>query len=438
MASEPSTADSRPFLERFLGFLRKKGVPVGAIVISGGRLLVRIGDRAAPLDIHVGPPDQTTPFRWLGPYALGYSGAQDLDELQRTWVELVAALLQRSQGHLPELLAAPGAVGLDDEPLELAIPMEFPFASVELSEDPATGGLTAEVLVRLTARCNQDCPYCSAPPPLPDPPAAQVLRLIDRVAAAELPTVVSLTGGEPSLRRELPAIMRHALAQLRRGRVHVQTNAVGFAAEGRLDDYPPPSPNLRFFVSFHAADEAMYDAATGSKGQYERAIQGIRNLLAAGYDMTLNCVVNRINVDHIVDWVAAIPELFPDGRPLLHFSVTMCPEHRPSAPDTLVRYKELAPQLEQAAARARELGLPHDPLQGSTHASIPACLLDEEWRRVEGRGAHIGAHETGYEDYTRIWVKAERCRTCAADAWCLGLPRPYARKFGLDELEPIS
>ena len=439
----PETADpardrARP-LRRLRAFLRKHGVPVGPVVVAGGRLRLWMGTgRERRIEVHLGPPEGRRPYRRLGELALGYGGTPSLDDREQAWLDLIVALLSRSAGQLPALLARPAAAGTEDLPFAEALPLEFPFCTVELADDADGSGPRMETLVRLTTSCNQSCPFCSAPPPLDDPPGDEVRRLLDRVSSHGTRGLVTLTGGEPTLRRDLPALVEHALGGPAHQVVHVQTNAVSFVREARAAAYPK-SERLGFFVSFHAADEAIYDRCTGTTGQYGRAVEGIRHLLAGGWHVIVNCVVNRWNLDHLSDWVDAIPRLFPASPPpLLHFSVTMCPEHRPEAPDSLVRYRELSPKLEQAVARARALGLPHDPLQGSTHASIPACLTSAAFREDPSRRPRIGAHETGYEDEGKPWIKARGCRTCRADAWCLGLPRPYVQRFGLEELEPLG
>lgn len=436
MTSPETDARTRP-LERLRTFLRKHGVPVGPVVVAEGRLRIQIDiGRDRPLTVHVGPRSDRAPYRTVGGLALGYTGVRQLDDLQQTWLDLVTALLARSGDRLPLLLRRSGAVGVDELPVAVAVPLEFPFCTMEVVDDTDGSGPRMEVLVRMTIRCNQACPFCSAPPPLPDPPADEVRRLLDRVSASGLRGLVTLTGGEPTIRKDLPDIVGHALRGPANQHVHVQTNAVFFHRPERVELYPKDA-RLGFFVSLHAIDEAIYDACTATKGQLPRAIEGVRNLLDAGHELLLNCVVNRWNVDHLREWIEAIPRLFPGSDPLLHFSVTMCPEHRPDAPDLLVPYTELAPKLEAAVRRADELGLRHDPLQSSTHASIPACLVTEAARQDHTHRPRIGEHETGYEDLEKLWVKAARCRTCSVNPWCLGLPRPYARKFGLEELTPI-
>jgi hypothetical protein len=196
---------------------------------------------------------------------------------------------------------------------------------------------------------------------------------------------------------------------------------------------------LFFFVSLHALDEGIYDRCTGTEGQLSTALEGTRRILAAGHPVTVNTVVTSENFGHLEEMVRRLPEVFSGERkPALHFSVLICPEWRPEAADYLVKYTELVPVLERAARTAEGLGIAVDSLLSSTHASMPPCVLPAEARGMGRHLPEIAEHETGYEDDGRPWVKAEQCRQCAETGRCLGVPRPYAAKFGLEELVPLT
>jgi hypothetical protein len=334
----------------------------------------------------------------------------------------------------------PPALAVDDPVVDRA------GAPVHFTVETGTAGAMrwTELLLRLTARCNQACPFCSGPPDHPDADPGRLRPWLDEVLPGLERPAVTLTGGEPTLWPGLPDLVRWLLPRKEVVEVRIQTNAVSFARADRVDACPA-DPRLVLFVSFHAARADLYDACTGSTGQFDLAVAGIRNLLGAGHRLTLNLVANRHNAPHLADFVEAIPALFRGPRlPRLHFSITMCPEHRAEAPAWLVRYGDLSPRLHRAAVRARELGMECDSLLSSTHASIPACLVPEGARARDARGGkghavpELRAGETGLDGAMRNWVKAPACERCSQTRWCLGLPRPYAARFGTGELRPIA
>ncbi len=417
--------------------LRRARVPVRDAILGDGLLRLLVGGSAdRPLSFVVRPAGHGPPaYGTAGPFCLGFEGRRDLGARERAWAERMLDALRTLGGEIPPRLDGFSAICLPTGEPHADVARLFPFLDVERSSSER--GADVEVLVRVTSRCNQACPFCSAPEHAEPSPEA-LLASWSAVSRLLPGATLTLTGGEPTVRPRFLDEVATARALDGIGRVHVQTNAVGFGST--LDPAVlPPGPDLTFFVSLHAVDERIYDACTGTRGQLPRALAGVRRLLEAGHDVTLNTVVTRHNLDHLEPMVRALCELLPgEVRPALCFSALMCPERRPGAADLLVRYSDLVPALERAAAAAAERGLAVQSLLSSTHASIPACLLSESSRAVPGRTApSLHDDETGYETDDTPWVKAARCRSCVETDGCLGVPQPYARRFGLEELVPL-
>ena len=414
----------------------REGVALDAATSRDGVLTVDVrgdGGDAVRVDVLPAAAGERYYLR-AGRHGLRHHGAARPSAAQEAALGALARALVAVEGRIPRgLVIAPGAAAAGGAPL----------VTIERSESAGSGEVWTELLVRVTARCNQACPFCSAPPPHPDADAAALRGWLERELPRHPRPTVTLTGGEPTLWAGLPELVGLLVDHPGVVLVKVQTNAVGFASAERLRAYPA-HPRLVFFVSLHGAVPEVYDACTGTEGQLEPARRGVANLLAAAHPVTLNLVVTRHNVAHLDAWVDAVQAWFGAAPGLrLHLSVMTCPEHRAGAPDALVPYREATPRLVAAVRRAREAGLACDPLLASSHASAPPCLLpgDERLRgsRGDGREArplHGAARTPGASAVG--WVKAARCAGCAEEAWCLGLPRAYADRFGLDELSPIS
>lgn len=422
----------------------RAGLPPSEMVLAEGILRLRFGRPDDPsLNATISP--RSSGDRGYGAtrhYLVGYQGRQQLDPNADRILQMLLALLGRHEAHMPRDLSGHAVLASRAGAGEDQLPRLFPFLTVERSErtgpEPgAAGEPISEVLVRTTSRCNQSCPFCSAPQHAePDP---QVLAACFRAVADLLPgAMVSLTGGEPTLRPDFGAQITGLLDLPRISQIQVQTNAVRFAEALAPGDLPVDD-RLGFFVSLHALEDGIYDRCTGTRGQLGRAVEGTRRLLSAGHGVTLNCVVNRENLDHLPAMVAALPGTFASaGQPQLHLSVLICPDWNPTALDYLVRYKALTEALLRATRAAEDAGIAVETLLGSSHASLPACMLPASQRR---RGSHTylpKEGETGYEDFSRPYVKAAGCRRCSEREHCLGVPVGYARAFGLDELEPLG
>lgn len=419
---------------RIATLLQRVGVPVTAVRLDSDGVHVDVGDGhdGNRVTVIMAPIQREGRYyRTTERHGFYYRSPRPEDPEVLRLVDLVMAVLARLEDRIARQAEARDASADADRDFA----RRYPFASVDRALG-SQGREEAQVLVRLTRRCNQDCPFCSAPVLEQEPSDAQLEDCLRAAASAFPGCLFTLTGGEPTLRRNWMEYARLALRTPGIGAVQVQTNAVAFSRP--RFSCPEPDPRLWFFVSLHAADEPLYDLLTRSHGQWDRAVRGTIRLLREGHRVILNVVVGSANAAHLPDLIGRLPDLFA-GLPLpeVHVSVLMCPPHRPEADIWLIPYDELIPYLRRAVETARLAGVPMSPLASSTHASIPPCFLSPSERATMRSRPILRPEETGYEDLSKPWVKAHRCRECAADLHCLGVPAPYARRFGLGGLKPF-
>lgn len=431
------TAGSEPaWLERLLARWRAVSVPVQQAVAAGGSIELVLNLDSGPLTLEFKPKVKGgRAYKETQRFQVGYRGSRNLTRRELAAIDNAIAVVARLERDPSVTFEGSAVHGEDPEgDDDRLFARLFPFAQLDVSGP--SDARHYEVLVRLTEACNQRCPFCSAPPSRT--PSHQEVRACFDWVDEHLPGArLTLTGGEPTLRKTFLDELRHALGKRRVGDVLVQTNAVSFAKSARLDAVVRDR-RLSFFVSLHAVEAPLYDRITATTGQLPLALEGIRRLLAARHAVTLNTVITRDNLAHLESLVGALPELMaPHPVPRLHLSVLMCPPDRPAAPDLLVRYSQLTPALARVASRAREVGVSMEPLVASTHASLPLCVVSQADRAAATRRPRILPGETGYERFDRSWVKADRCRQCIHTEHCLGVPTPYAQRFGLDELDPL-
>lgn len=434
MESRDKKTGGTPWTVGLMGLLVRAGIPVISITESFNELKIVFGptETTPQTNVSVVPLSSPGPFfKETGLYGYRYRAqGTETAELYGK-IDLLIAIFARLEDRLP------GNWGQGtDGGAARGFTHKFPFASVDQSITDR-GKAQAQILIRLTTRCNQNCPFCSAPE-CPEPSDQELWDCLEHAAGDFPGGLVTLTGGEPTLRRGWQEVLERALALEGIEGVQVQTNAVAFAQEG-LAAKMPKDPRLLWFVSLHSIDEGLYDKITQTKGQLPRALEGLRGLLAAGHQVIVNAVVGSENAAHLQKLAAKLPGLLP-GLPLpeLHVSVLMCPPHRPDASKWLIPYEELVPLLEKAVEAAAESGLPMSPLVASTHASIPPCFVSPEQRAMMSNRPLISPGETGYRDFSRPWVKDERCKECHADDRCLGVPALYGKRFGLSGLKPFK
>ncbi len=164
---------------------------------------------------------------------------------------------------------------------------------------------TKEVLWRITPKCNLACPHCYANAGDAKEPEAlsfeQCRSIMDSLAesAAHRGEVfcISWMGGEPLVRPDIFAIMDYARTK---GFVqHMGTNGVLLTPENcaRLKEV---GLSLAC-VSLDSHIPAVHDSLKGP-GVFEKAVQGIKNLKAAGVEGMTVFVMTKLNFDEMDEY----------------------------------------------------------------------------------------------------------------------------------------
>jgi PqqA peptide cyclase len=165
----------------------------------------------------------------------------------------------------------------------------------------AAGGSIAppvSLLAELTHRCPLQCPYCSNPLALERAAAeldtATWQRVIEEAHALGV-LQTHFSGGEPTLRRDLPELVRHASAlgqytNLITAAVLLDQSKVDALADAGLDHVQ---------VSVQDSDAANAERIGGYRGGHAKKLAVARMVRAAGLPLTINAVVHRQNLDHL-------------------------------------------------------------------------------------------------------------------------------------------
>lgn len=153
---------------------------------------------------------------------------------------------------------------------------------------------TCSALLEVTLRCDMACPVCYAAAGgkdvPPDPDMATLIRQLDRLRQVSPGCNVQLSGGEPTLRDDLPDIIQAVRA---RGFGLVQVNSNGL----RLGREPSWAARLReagldsVYLQWDAPDDAACAPLRGSLPQGEslmaRKSAAVRHCAAAGLGVVL-------------------------------------------------------------------------------------------------------------------------------------------------------
>jgi radical SAM protein with 4Fe4S-binding SPASM domain len=222
--------------------------------------------------------------------------------------------------------------------------------------------------IALTYRCQNRCTFCYASAPdrgleVPEMTTDEVKRILDAIVDdAHVPSV-SFTGGEPTLRPDLPELI--AYARSRRLRTNLITNGIRCGANGYVENLAEAGLDSAQ-VSLEAADAEIHDAVVGHAGAWQRTVQGLRKLKAAGIHVHTNTTINSLNRDHLlalVDFLAGM------GQPYLSMNMVIRTGGAVGKMD--IGYSEIGDLVLPLKERAQEHGM-----KFVWYSPVPLCLFN--------------------------------------------------------------
>lgn len=171
------------------------------------------------------------------------------------------------------------------------------------------------IYLYITERCQLRCAHCymgdrlERALELPYEKATRILDYCRRLGGQ----YITFLGGEPTLHRDLPRLVDHALE---RGYTQVMINSNGLLAARTLDKIAPEKLHYISF-SLDGATAETHDATRGP-GTFVKTMACIRRTVAAGYAVRLICTVSKINVHQAPAMIELADEI---GVNMLNFHV---------------------------------------------------------------------------------------------------------------------
>jgi radical SAM protein with 4Fe4S-binding SPASM domain len=191
---------------------------------------------------------------------------------------------------------------------------------------------------------------------------AEVKGIIDTIVDdARVPTV-SFTGGEPTLRPDLPDLI--AYAKSRRLRTNLITNGIRCGSDGYVNTLAAGLDSAQ--VSLEAADAEIHDTIVGRRGAWQHTVQGIQNLKEAGIHVHTNTTINSVNRHNLLALVDFLAEM---QQPYL--SMNMVIRTGDAVGSMEIGYREIGDLILPVKERASEHGM-----RLVWYSPVPLCLFN--------------------------------------------------------------
>ncbi len=290
--------------------------------------------------------------------------------------------------------------------------------------------------IQVVRHCNHFCGFCSNPTTPYTHTFESMAVLVDDFVTRGYFGVI-LTGGEPSLHPELPRIA--AYASERGLHVRMITNGTRMADPAFAKEMADAGLKL-VHVSVYSIRPEVEARLRGMPGTLEKAFGAVENAVRHGIDVNINCVINKLNADHLDEniryWISQHPAI-------RHF---VWNNLDPSMGRAEVNQAQFTPRLADfELSLSRALRLLHQSGRTFRVEKVPLCYMGEfpwastETRKIvkgEERIVHfLDAKQTVRQtDWEHIYAPA--CDSCSVRTICGGL-FDRGNAYDPNELAPL-
>ncbi|MGQ9627666.1 MAG: PqqD family peptide modification chaperone [Anaerolineae bacterium] len=316
--------------------------------------------------------------------------------------------------------------------------------------------------IALTYRCQNRCFFCYASSPergrqVPEMTTEEVCLVIDKIVDQARVPSISFTGGEPTLRDDLPELVAHAKGKgmrvnlISNGIRCAEESYVSWLAEAGLDSAQ---------ISLEAGRAEVHDAVVNHPGAFSKTVQGVRNLKSAGIHTHTNTTINRTNRQDLFNLIDLLAEM---GQEYLSMNMVIRTGEAVGKPE--VGYDEIGELVAALKERAEGYGMrfvwyspvPYclfNPIQHGLGSQ--ACSAADGLLSIAPDGAVLpcSSFEEGignllHEDFETLWNRRTAlywrnkeflppgCKTCDLAKICCGAcPLYWDEKGAFNEIAP--
>jgi 7,8-dihydro-6-hydroxymethylpterin dimethyltransferase len=319
------------------------------------------------------------------------------------------------------------------------IPFQSPHAHLEVRNGcPFDCGLcsdhrqqTCTALIEVTSRCNLRCAFCfadSGTTSLRDPDLSEIRSSYETLLANGYDCNVQLSGGEPTLRDDLPEIV--ALGRSMGFEfIQLNTNGLRLASDPEYLERLKEAGLSSIFLQFDGTDNSVYRVLRGGDF-FDRKVQAIRNCREMDLGVVLvPTLVLDVNLHHAGEIISFALENLPTVRGV-HFQPVTYVGRYPGIPADVDRLT--LPDVMRAIelhtkGRIRIENLLPPGCENalcSFHGSF-VVMPDGQLKALTTRRAEECSCKS-----EKAEVGAARTRRCVAEQWSAGNAPPSASTQG--------
>ncbi len=307
--------------------------------------------------------------------------------------------------------------------------------------------------INIDEKCNQDCVFCVIKGEnkgkfgaMSKDEAKETIKKFIDFGGKD----IVFTGGEPTLRDDLPEIIEYAEQFNALHSISIITNGVRLSNEkyfNMLVDADKKN-KMSFCISLHSHKEKISELLTNSKGTFKKTISGIKNIIKKRKRLSIYQVITSKNYKDLLEFAKFLnkkyPEIedvtfaypFPQGNALLNDWIYVKLSLLKQQLIKTLKFLENKNYTVNIAACGQ---FPLCAIAGFEEKVLEPLLQSEE--NISGVVGEKSFHE--FEMASKEWIsqykgKTKECEKCILNKHCQGFWKKYTDLFNFDGIEPIN
>jgi len=309
------------------------------------------------------------------------------------------------------------------------------------------------IYINLDERCNQDCVFCVVKGTnkgkfgsMDKKEAKRIIKDFVNCGGK----VIVFTGGEPTLRGDLPEIIEYAENFKEINSISIITNGVRLEDKGYLKKIldADKKRKVSFCFSLHSHKEKISELLTKAKGSFKKTISGIENVTKSGRSISIYQVITTKNCKDLLAFCKFLNNKFPQIRDVTFaypFPQGNALENDWIFPKITSLRLYLLKSLEFLERKGYKVSIaacgqfPLCAIPGFEEKVLESLSFSEE--NISGVVGEKSFHE--FEMASEEWAeqyknKSSKCQKCVLNKVCQGFWKKYIELFGFEGIKPVT
>lgn len=284
------------------------------------------------------------------------------------------------------------------------------------------------MFICVDGRCNSKCVFCYTEwiRNEPELSTAAIRTTIERAVRISSLKSVVFSGGEPTLRGDLPELIAHARTH---GFMDIGVYSNGYRlANGIYLEELRDAGLTSVLLSLHGATKATHESMAGMRGSFDKAVRALTLLHESKVRTTVNFVVCTANRPELPEFVRLVKSISPDAKIRFSFPIIEGEAYR-NLTSILPSFPSFVESI--ALALAEDPQLKHQIEVTNVPACVSSQLQADPKYLISQRKSFVEVspfYESDVERGEQL-VKLRKCRGCSWADDCGGIQIPYLTRF---------